>query len=486
MKTLLAIDIGTASTKAALFSLDGERLASHAQAYPVKVPQPGWAEQDPQDWWAAACRCTNQVLSDVGGHDLAAVAVSGQTPSLVALDRRGEVLRPAILWLDRRATPQAEWLKKEIGEDRAIAAGGNLLDSYYGGVKWLWFKQNEPDLFHRTWKILQASSYVLYKLTNQTVLDYSQAGLCSPCFNLGERAWDPQICGLMGIDLERLPKLHPAGQIIGKVNPEAARLTGIPVGIPVAAGAGDFALSCLGAGVLERGQAAAMLGTAGNLLVPDPVRTDPRLINTVHVTGGGLSLGGVMAGGSVGWFKSMLGWEGDDFYPRMEADAAAVTPGADGLVFLPYLAGERTPIWDPAARGVYFGLSHHHQRGHLYRALLEGVAFAFREMLEIVITTGTQIKQVTLTDGGARSPLWREIFADVLGLQVHWQPDGGTLLGTALLAGVASGLLRGFDSVHDWLGQVITHQPDPKKSAIYDRNYQVYQGLYPRLSDLME
>ena len=485
MKTLLAIDIGTSSTKAALFSTNGDLLASQGEVYRGYTPQPGWAEQDPRDWWSAACRCTTRVMADTGHPDIAAVAVGGQTPSLVAVDRKGDPIRPAIQWMDRRAHPQVGWLEKKIGSKAAIATSGNLLDSYYGGVKWLWFREQEPDRYQQTWKILQASSYIIYHLTGQVVLDYSQAGLCSPCFNLFERAWDAGICREMGIDLDKLPPLKSADQIIGVVGTEAARMSGIPAGTPVAAGAGDFALSCLGAGVLGRGEAAAMLGTAGNLLVADPVATDPRLINTVHLTGDRLSLGGVMAGGSVEWFKTMLAWDGDDFYTRLEQEAAGTETGARGLVFLPYLMGERTPIWDSGARGVFFGLSNTHQRGHLYRAILEGVAYAFREMLEIVIEGGTPVDQITLTDGGARSSLWRQIFADVLGIPVHWQPGGGTLLGTATLAGVASGLLSGFDSIQNWLGPVTSHHPDSAHAVAYDQCYKVYRQLYPRLKDLM-
>jgi xylulokinase len=198
-----------------------------------------------------------------------------------------------------------------------------------------------------------------------------------------------------------------------------------------------------------------------------------------------LSLGGVMAGGSVEWFKDMLRWEGDDFYARMQAEAEGTPPGADGLVFLPYLMGERTPIWDPQARGVFFGLSSTHQRGHLYRALLEGVAYAFREMLEIVTGAGTQIEQITLTDGGARSALWRQIFADVLGRTVSWQPkSGGTALGAAIIAALACGELSGPDAAQNWFGATIDIHPDPALAAVYERNFQVFRALYSRLQDL--
>jgi xylulokinase len=262
-------------------------------------------------------------------------------------------------------------------------------------------------------------------------------------------------------------------------------MTGIPAGTPVAAGGGDFAFSCLGAGVFEPGEATVMLGTAGNLLVPDPAATDPRLINTIHVTGGMLSLGGVMAGGSVHWFKEMLRWERDNFYRIMEAEAADTPPGAAGLVFLPYLMGERTPIWDHKARGAFFGLSNIHQRGHLYRAVLEGVAFAFRGMLEIVMESGTQIEKITLTDGGAQSKLWRQIFADVLGRPVGWQPkSGGTALGAAITGALACGELSSPAAIKDWFQPTIDIHPDPRHTVVYNQHFQIFQALYPRLKNL--
>jgi xylulokinase len=483
--TLLTIDIGTSATKAALFSLDGNLLALQTREYGIHHPQPDWAEQDPRDWWTAACQCSSQVLAEAGHPPVAGVAVSGQTPSLVAVDRQGQPLRSAILWLDRRAHPQVAWLETHLGSQAAIAASGNLLDSYYGGVKWLWFRQDEPELYRRTWQIWQASSYLLYHLAGTPVLEYSQAGLCSPCFNLHTQSWDAGICACMGLDLDKLPPLVPATTIVGRVTAEAARQSGIPEGTPVCAGGGDFALSCLGAGSARSGHAVVMLGTAGNLLVPNPAGTDPRLINTIHVSGGGLSLGGVYAGGVVTWLRTLLGLDPVEAYTQLEAEAAATPPGAGGVIFLPYLMGERTPIWDPQARGLFFGLTQAQRRGHLYRAALEGVAYAFRKMLAIVGATGTPIHQVTLTDGGARSPLWRQIFADVLGLPVHWQPGGGTLLGTALLAGVACGALPGFEVIDSWLGPVTTILPQPETAAVYQRGFDTYRQLYSRLKDLM-
>ena len=485
MKMLLTIDIGTSSTKASLFSMDGKLLHYHQQAYRVRFPKIGWAEQDPSIWWQAVCQCSARIIKEAGAPTITAVTVSGQTPSCVPVDETGKALRPAILWLDRRGGQQVSWLKENLGLEKAVARTGNTIDSYYGGVKWLWFKQEQPELYRRTWKIFQASSYIIFRLTNQAVLDYSQAGLCSPCFNLFNQEWDSEILQLMGIELAKLPNLGPANQIAGMVTDQAADESGIPVGTPVTMGGGDFAFSCLGAGVYETGTAVMMLGTAGNLLIPDPASIDPRLINTIHVTGDKLSLGGVMAGAAVTWFQDMLRWEGEDFYLRMESEANETPPGSDELVFLPYLMGERTPIWDDQARGVFFGLSNIHQRGHLYRAVLEGIAYAFRAMLDIVTESGTKIQNVVLTDGGAKSKLWRQIFADVLGRPISWQArSGGTAMGAAIVTAMACGELSGYDLLTEWFPQAVEVNPDPKNTAVYDRNFQVFQSLYPRVKDL--
>lgn len=265
------------------------------------------------------------------------------------------------------------------------------------------------DLFQRTWKLLQPNGYVIYHLTGETVIDPSQAGLCSPCFNLKTAAWDEAICREMGLALSVLPDVHPSRAIIGQVSAAAAQATGLPQGTPVVCGGGDFACACLGAGVTGPGRAAMMLGTAGNLLVPAAVAPDSRLLHTLHVTGGPLSFGGVMAGGNLNWFNHLLGTYDPHIYTILDGEASLLPPGAEGLVYLPYLMGERTPIWDPEARGAFIGLSSRHSRAHLYRAILEGVAFAFRQIAEILRASGASFEAVAALDGGARSALWRQI-----------------------------------------------------------------------------
>jgi xylulokinase len=491
MKTYLSIDIGTSSTKLTLVDENGAVLVSRFASYPIVFPNPDWAEQAPQDWWSAVCSLGRGLLDEANQPELRAICVSGQAPSCVPIDAEGRPLRPAILWLDRRATHQVDWLRQTIGEDTALINSGNRLDSYFGGVKWLWYKQNEPDLFARTWKILQANSYILYQLTGQAVVDPSQAGLCSPCFNLSTGTWDESICQAMGLPLALLPDIRPSAEVIGQVTPAAAQATGLPEGTPVVCGGGDYACACLGAGVTEKGQAAMMLGTAGNLLFPAAPRSDPRLLQTYHLTGEPLTFGGVFAGGALNWFTAMLGIDEPRLVVRLDEEASQVPPGADGLVFLPYLMGERTPIWDPGARGAFIGLSNRHQRGHLFRAVLEGVAFAFRQITDIMAETGGHLDEVVALDGGARSPLWLQIFADVLKLPIRRGGSrSGTALGSAFLAALGVGDIgcnlsltgsTAYNAIQDWVEYLGESYPRPEVSRRYDQLYQVYRGLYPKL-----
>jgi sugar (pentulose or hexulose) kinase len=478
------LDIGTSSAKAVLYQEDGRRLSSCSAGYEVAYPEIGWAEQAPTDWWKAVQTISQEVMKSSGGSQVRAVCVSGQAPSCVPVDRQGNPIRPAILWLDRRAAVQVSWLGDRLGYEKAERISGNILDSYYGGLKWLWFRMNEPDLYRQTWKILQASSYVTLKLTGEAVVDHSQAGLCSPAYNLHRRKWDEEACEVMGLEVSKLPVIRDSWEVVGQVTTRSAAATHLPEGTPVICGGGDYACACLGAGVMKRGTAAMMLGTAGNLLVPAPERTDVRVFNTVHVTGERLSLGGVMAGGAVHWFVEMLGDERPELLSVLEEEANQVPPGADGLIFLPYLMGERTPIWDPYARGVFMGLSSRHRRGHLYRAVLEGVALAFQQMAEIFTEMGSPIHEIVAINGGANSPLWRQIFADVLGVPIRWRPNsGGTALGAAFLAALGAGDRASFADLKDWLEPTIDSLPEPERAGVYAGHYPIFCRLHGKLKD---
>jgi xylulokinase len=423
-----------------------------------------------------------------------AVSISGQAPSCLAIDRDGEPLRPAIIWIDRRATEEVEWIAENIGADEVRRVAGNYIDGYFGGPKWLWFRNKEPALFEKTWKILQAHSYIIFKLTGALVTDYSHAGLCSPCFDLQKKEWSQEMCEALGIPLSMLPEVTPSHQVVGKVHAEGAKLSGLPEGTPIVCGGGDFACATLGSGVIEVGQAAQMLGTAGNLLVPmgETVDPDPKLLNTVHVTGDYLTLGSIYAGGVLQWFRDQLGEPeiveakriDGSAYRLLDEKAAVIPPGSEGLILLPYLMGERTPIWDAYARGVYIGLTPYHTRSHMYRAALEGVAFGFRHMAEIIEQQGVKIEEIIAVNGGAKSPLWRQIFADVLNARIHYFLGGvATLLGDVILAGVGTGQFSGFEVVREWLEIAKTQEPDTEAHALYAKYYTLYRKFYLQLKE---
>jgi len=481
----LTIDIGTSSTKACLIDEQGKLLASHTSGYDTYYPLPGWAEQDPHEWWVATQAVCKALFQEVRDLPVNSICLSGQVPSCVPVDRAGIPLRPAILWLDRRAQPQVDQIRARFGPESGDQPGGNRLDSYLGGYKWFWFRQNQPELYRQTWKILQANSYVMYHLTGEIAIDPSHAGLCTPCFDLITRQWDDKVLEWMDLDVGKLPPVRPSTSIIGYITSQASESTGIPVGTPVVCGGGDFALSCLGAGVVKKGSAALMLGTAGNLLVPAPLHTDPRMVHTVYFTGDLLTLGACMAGGAVQWFGDMLGIQQADLYTSLDEEATRVPAGSEGLIFLPYLLGERTPVWDPNARGVFMGLYANHRRGHLFRAVLEGVAFSFRQMQRIYGEKGTMIREIIAINGGARSPLWRQILADVLEVPIRWRPgSSGTSIGAAFLSAMGIHDVTNFAEIDDWLSPTVDVDPNPANQGVYRDCTLIYDQLYDRLKDL--
>lgn len=493
---ILALDVGTSATKAGIYDLGGRERGTAVAEYPTAYPRPTWAEQDPRQWWDAALASIKQSLqkAEIKPEAVKGISISGQAPSCVAVDRRMKPLRPAILWIDRRATDEVEWIASEVGAEKVREVSGNTIDAYFGGPKWLWFRNKEPDLFKRTWKILQAHSYIIYQLSGEIVTDPSHAGLCSPCFDLHKKEWSDEICGALGIDVSLLPEVAPSHQIVGKVSRAGSEVSGLVRGTPIVTGGGDFACATLGCGVMEVGQAAQMLGTAGNLLVPmgESIDPDPRLVNTIHVTGDYLTVGSIYAGGVIQWFREQLGEpevleskrSGKTAYRLLDEKAANIESGADGLILLPYFMGERTPIWDPYARGVYVGLTPYHTRAHMYRAALEGIAFAFRHMVEIIREQEVRIEEVIAVNGGAKSRLWRQIFADVLGVRVHYSVGGAaTLLGDVALAGVGVGYFSSLDVVKGWQEIAETQEPNPLASARYSEYYTVYRQIYLQLRE---
>lgn len=492
---LLGIDIGTSSTKACLYTDEGQLVADTLQEYSIHYPKPVWAEENPNDWLNAAFKCIEIVLKKANSADIAGISISGLTPNCVPIDAEGAPVHPAILWIDRRSEAECAWLKSAIGLEKCSKISGNQIDPYFGGPKFLWFRNNRPKLFAKTSKILLGSNYVVYHLTGSTVADHSVAGLCAPCYDYRKKQWSEEICEEMQIPIELLPELHHSQEIIGEITAEASRKTGLKKGTPVVTGGGDFACSTLGVGVIEEGEACEMLGTAGNILMPlnSPALFDIRLLNTSHVVEGKyLTLGSIYSGGVLQWFRNELSKseqveakeKGISAYRLLDQLASGVPLGSDGLIFLPYLMGERTPIWDVYARGVYLGITPYHTKAHLYRAVLEGIGYALNHIVEIVASQ-ISVREIVAVNGGAKSRFWRQIISDIMGIpQIYIAETGGAPLGDAILAGIGCGIFKDAKIVKKWIDKGERTEPIKNNHKTYQKYYELFRKSYEGLKNL--
>lgn len=497
---LLGIDIGTSACKAALFDRKGQVLAAANGEYPVYYPEEGWAEQNPEEWWSAVCEAVRRVIRKAGiqPEEIAGVGIDGQSWSAIAIDKGGKVLTNTPIWMDTRAQSICDRLNEEIGEDEIFRIAGNSLQPSYTTAKILWYKENLPEVYSKIYKILQSNSYIAFKLTGQISQDLSQ-GYGLHCFDMRTGQWDEEMCRKMGIPRDFLPEIVPSDRIIGTVTKKAAEESGLAEGTPVAAGGLDAACGTLGAGVIHSGETQEQGGQAGGMSICiEKYQADPRLILGFHVIPGKWLLqGGTTGGGGVmRWFERefadyerlMREQTGISSLDQLNEIAEKVTPGCDGLVFLPYMAGERSPIWNPYAKGVFYGLDFSKTKGHMVRACMEGVAFSLRHNLETAEEAGAKAEILRAMGGSANSLLWTQIKSDVTGKTMAVPAsDTATTLGAALLAGVGTGFYKDYEeAVAETVKVTRKHQPDPEKKAVYDKNYETYLELYRFLSGLMK
>ncbi|WP_418418091.1 xylulokinase [Blautia sp.] len=497
---LLGIDIGTSACKAALFDRKGQVLAAANGEYPVYYPEEGWAEQNPEEWWSAVCEAVRQVIRKAGiqPEEIAGVGIDGQSWSAIAIDKGGKVLTNTPIWMDTRAQSICDRLNEEIGEEEIFRIAGNSLQPSYTTAKILWYKENLPEVYSKIYKILQSNSYIAFKLTGQISQDLSQ-GYGLHCFDMRTGQWDEEMCKKMGIPRDFLPEIVPSDRIIGTVTKKAAEESGLAEGTPVAAGGLDAACGTLGAGVIHPGETQEQGGQAGGMSICiEKYQADPRLILGFHVIPGKWLLqGGTTGGGGVmRWFeKEFADYErlmreqtGISSLDQLNEIAEKVKPGCDGLVFLPYMAGERSPIWNPYAKGVFYGLDFSKTKGHMVRACMEGVAFSLRHNLETAEEAGAKAEILRAMGGSANSLLWTQIKSDVTGKTMAVPAsDTATTLGAALLAGVGTGFYKDYEeAVAETVKVTRKHQPDPEKKAVYDKNYETYLELYRSLSGLMK
>jgi xylulokinase len=482
-QALLGVDVGTTAVKAAVFDAGGALLGTASVEYPTRYPRPGWVEQDPEDWWRAAGTAIRTALEQADRPAVAAACVSAQAPTLLALDARGRPLRPALIWMDRRAEAECGRLRETLGEELVQRVTGNRIDPYFVAPKLLWFREHEPDLHARTHSFVQATGYLVHRLTGELTLDREHASLLS-LRDLAGEAWSEPLCEAVGVTPELFPPLVSGDEVVGRVTAEAAAATGLLEGTPVTGGTVDGAAAALEAGVVDEGQAGEMTGTSTVLMLPsEQPRSEPALIAMRHaVPGRWLLLGAMVAsGGSLRWLRDLLGAGSFD---ALTAEAEPEPPGAGGLVFLPYMMGERSPIWDSDARGVFLGLSLASGRGALVRAVLEGTAFAVRHNIETAAAAGIAIGELRSVGGGASSRLWSQIKADVTGLPVLLpETSVGAPFGDAALAAVAAGL---HPDVRALVGTVRIRErfePRPQARERYEPLYGVYRRTYDSLRD---
>lgn len=491
MAYLLGIDVSTTATKALLIDEHGAVVAVSATEYAFDTPHPLWSEQDPPVWWFGAVHSIRQVLADAGidGSQVAAVGLTGQMHGLVLLNEEGSVLRPAILWNDQRTGAQCDEIRARLGKANLIRYTGNDALTGFTAPKILWVREHEPEVYARVRHILLPKDYLRYRLTDKLGTDKADAaGML--LIDLRTRDWSREVLAALEIPADYLAPTHEGPVVTGTVTAEAAAVTGLRAGTPVIAGGGDQAAGAVGVGAVSEGIVSLALGTSGvvfattNAPVYEP---EGRLHAFCHAVPGRWHLMGVMlsAAGSLRWYRDTLapGVSYDDLL----APAAAIPPGSEGLLYLPYLTGERTPHPDPLARGAFVGLTVRHTQPHLTRAVLEGVALGLRDSFELMKGVGlSAIRQVRVSGGGARSPLWRQILADVLNTELATiNTTEGAAYGAALLAGVGAGTWPDVDRACAAAISVTgTTTPDPLAAGHYARAYTHYRSLYPALKPI--
>jgi xylulokinase len=488
-KLLLGLDISTTGAKALLVDATGQVVASASTALSLSTPHPLWSEQNPADWWQGMAASIQQALTEANatGNDVAAIGLTGQMHGLVMLDAQGDVLRPAILWNDQRTSAQCDEIRARLGKARLIQITGNDALTGFTAPKILWVQEHEPEVYARCQHILLPKDYIRFRLTGAYGMDRA-GGSGTILFDIKARTWSPEVLDALGIPADWLPPTYEGPQVTGTVSAAAAQVTGLVAGTPVVGGGGDQAAQAVGVGAVQPGIVALTLGTSGVVFATTEsplVEPEGRLHAFCHAVPGRWHFMGVMlsAAGSLQWYRDSLAPELS--FDELTREAAGVPPGSDGLFFLPYLTGERTPYPDPLARGAWVGLTVRHGRAHLTRAVLEGVAFGIKDGFTLIQQAGLgEIRQVRVSGGGAKSPLWRQIMADALDAElVTVNTTEGAAFGAALLAGVGAGLFADVPAACEATIQITGRTPVSEATARYQRVYPRYRALYPALKD---
>ena len=494
-KFLIGCDIGTSGAKAVIADEEGKIYGSYYVEYPLYSPKNGWFEHNPEDYWKVFCKNMQQILQQSGADpaQVAGVSVSACSPCCVLVDRKGRPLKNSPIWMDRRAVEECEFIRNIYDDDEIFKVCANPLDPHSGAVKLLWEKNHNPELYREAYKMLNPANFIVMKLTGNAVTDYSNASLTGIVFDIVERKWRTDMAERLGIDADKLAKLVPCHEIAGEVTREAALECGLHPGTPVAAGTVDCNAGWLGNGSTRPGDASFVMGTAGALGVVHEKPWFTKSLTTIIHTADSEHLYTTLAGTSTcgGLLRYLRDtftekeneWarrEGKDIYDIFSEEAAEVPAGSEGLMVLPYFSGERTPLWNPNARGLVFGLSFSHTRGHWVRAMMEGGVYAVYHCLKIMQENHLEIKTpILVSEGGSKSALWRQIASDIMNVELSYMKAAkGAPMGNVINAGVASGIFKSYDIAKEFIHAEQIHYPDARQHAAYEKYFELYLKLY--------
>lgn len=494
-KFLIGCDIGTSSAKAVLMDLDGTILGSHYVEYQTYAPQSGWLEHNPEDYWRVFKENIQVILakSKIDPKEVAGISVSACSPCCVLVDRAGRTLGSSQIWMDRRAVSECSEVREIYDDEAVFQIAANPLDPHCGAIKLLWEKRHRPELYRDAYKMLNPANFVSMRLTGEFVTDYSNASLVGVVFDIVGRKWRMDMVEKIGLDPEKFARLAPCHEVIGEVTAKAAAECGLAAGIPVVAGTVDCNAAWLGNGCTRPGDASLVMGTAGALgVVHDQPKFTRNLTTIIHTADSErlyTTLAGTSCcGGLLRYLRDCFTKEeaealrgcGGDIYALFDEEAGRVPAGSEGLIVLPYFAGERTPLWNPIARGMVFGVSLSHTRGHWVRAMMEGGIYAVYHCLQLMRESELPITTPMLvSEGGAKSVLWRQIAADIMNVELTYMKEAkGAPTGNAINAGVGVGLFPGYEIARKMIAVDQTHRPDPARHAVYERYYKLYRKLY--------
>lgn len=497
---LLGIDIGTYESKGVLVDSEGNLIASAFQPHDLLIPRQGWAEHDPEKtWWGDFVLLTKTLLekSQISSKDIAGIGVSAIAPCMLPVDQQGNPLRMGVLYgVDTRAYREIDELNARFGKENLFAKTGNELSSQAVGPKILWLKKNEPEIYHKAAKFTTASSFIISRLTGKMVIDHLTASFFTPLYDFYKGTWSNEFCEGI-VEPERLPEIGWACEKAGTVTAEAARITGLAEGTPVNFGTADASAEAVSVGVVKPGQMMLMYGsTIFMYLVTSTPKVDSRLWAARYLFPGtsAFAAGTATSGSLTRWFRDKLSPDlvaaeksgGENAYTALIHEAENISAGSEGLVVLPYFSGERTPINDPLARGMFFGLTLAHQRGHLFKAVLEGMGYGVRQHFDVMDEIGVKPDDVIAVGGGTKNPLWLQVVSDISGIPQRVPAvTFGASFGDAFLAGMAVGVHSSYNQITSWIKYDRLVKPDPMKHDLYSKYYQIYLDLYQKNKDLM-